>query len=71
VTRHYSIKLYASKAIVTRIGGDYDLLGLALQIAGAADSDHATSNPDASARHDRQEWPSMGVAADTSHVMAA
>lgn len=31
VSRHHSIKLYASKAVVTRIGGDFDLLGLALQ----------------------------------------
>jgi hypothetical protein len=31
VTPHHSIKLYASKAIVTRIGGDYDVLGLAVQ----------------------------------------
>lgn len=31
VSRHHSIKLYASKAVVTRIGGDFDVLGLALQ----------------------------------------
>ncbi len=31
VTRNHSIKLYASKAVATRIGGDFDLLGLALQ----------------------------------------
>ncbi len=31
VTRHHSIKLFGSKAIVTRVGGDFDLFGLALQ----------------------------------------
>ena len=31
VTRHHSIKLYGSKAVATRIGGDYDVYGLALQ----------------------------------------
>jgi hypothetical protein len=31
VSRHHSIKLYASKGAVTRIGGDFDLLGFALQ----------------------------------------
>lgn len=31
VTRHHSIKLYGSKAVATRTGGDFDLLGLALQ----------------------------------------
>lgn len=31
VTRNYSVKLYASKSVATRIGGDFDLLGLALQ----------------------------------------
>lgn len=31
VTRHHSIKLYGSKAVATRIGGDFDLFGLALQ----------------------------------------
>jgi len=31
VTRHYSVKLYASKAVETRIGGHFDLIGLALQ----------------------------------------
>jgi hypothetical protein len=31
VSRRHSIKLYASKAVATRIGGDFDLIGLALQ----------------------------------------
>lgn len=31
VSRHHSIKLYASRAVVTRIGGDFDVLGLAFQ----------------------------------------
>ncbi|MCC6765707.1 MAG: transporter [Deltaproteobacteria bacterium] len=31
VSRRHSIKLYASKAVATRVGGDFDLLGLALQ----------------------------------------
>jgi hypothetical protein len=31
VTRNHSVKLYASKAVATRIGGDFDLVGLALQ----------------------------------------
>lgn len=31
VTRRQSIKLYASKAVATRIGGDFDVVGLALQ----------------------------------------
>lgn len=31
VTRHHSIKLYASKAIVTRFGGDFDTIGMAFQ----------------------------------------
>jgi hypothetical protein len=31
VTRHHSIKLYGSKAVATRVGGDYDVFGLALQ----------------------------------------
>lgn len=31
VTRHQSIKLYASKAVATRVGGDFDLVGVALQ----------------------------------------
>ena len=31
VTRHHSIKLYASKAVATRVGGDFDLIGVALQ----------------------------------------
>lgn len=31
VTRHHSVKLYGSKAVATRIGGDFDLFGLALQ----------------------------------------
>jgi hypothetical protein len=31
VTRHHSIKLYGSKAVATKVGGDFDLLGLALQ----------------------------------------
>ena len=31
VSRHHSIKLYASKGAVTRIGGDFDLIGMALQ----------------------------------------
>jgi hypothetical protein len=30
VSRQYSIKLYASKAIATRIGGDSDIVGLVL-----------------------------------------
>ena len=30
-SRHHSIKLYASKGAVTRIGGDFDLIGMALQ----------------------------------------
>lgn len=32
VNRHSSIKLYASKAVATRIGGDFDLLGMAVQL---------------------------------------
>jgi hypothetical protein len=31
VSRYHSIKLYASKAVATRIGGDFDIVGLALQ----------------------------------------
>ena len=31
MTRHHSIKLYGSKAVATRVGGDFDLLGFALQ----------------------------------------
>jgi hypothetical protein len=31
VTRNHSIKLYASKGVATRVGGDFDLIGLALQ----------------------------------------
>jgi hypothetical protein len=31
LTRHHSIKLYASKALVTRVGGDFDVVGTALQ----------------------------------------
>jgi hypothetical protein len=31
VTRRQSIKLYASKAVATRIGGDFDVVGLVLQ----------------------------------------
>ena len=31
VTRRHSVKLYASKAVATRIGGDFDLVGLAFQ----------------------------------------
>jgi len=31
VSRNNSIKLYASKTVTTRIGGDYDVIGLALQ----------------------------------------
>jgi len=31
VSRHHSLKLYASKAVATRIGGDFDVLGAALQ----------------------------------------
>jgi hypothetical protein len=31
VSRRHSIKLYASKAVATRVGGDFDLIGLALQ----------------------------------------
>lgn len=31
VSRNHSIKLYASKGAVTRVGGDFDLLGIALQ----------------------------------------
>lgn len=32
VTRHNSIKLYASKAVATRIGGDFDVLGIGYQV---------------------------------------
>jgi Putative MetA-pathway of phenol degradation len=32
LTRHNSIKLYASKSVATRIGGDFDLLGIAYQL---------------------------------------
>jgi hypothetical protein len=31
VSRHHSIKLYASKAVATRIGGDFEVIGAALQ----------------------------------------
>ena len=31
VSRHHSIKLYVSKGTSTRIGGDFDLIGVALQ----------------------------------------
>lgn len=31
LSRRYSAKLYASKTVVTRAGGDFDLIGLALQ----------------------------------------
>jgi hypothetical protein len=31
VSRNYSVKLYASKAVATKVGGDFDVLGLALQ----------------------------------------
>jgi hypothetical protein len=31
VSRRHSIKLYASKAVATRIGGDFDIVGLLLQ----------------------------------------
>lgn len=31
VSRRHSIKLYASKAVATKVGGDFDLLGVALQ----------------------------------------
>lgn len=31
VTRHHSVKLYGSKAVATKLGGDFDLVGLALQ----------------------------------------
>lgn len=31
VSRHHSIKLYGSKGVATRVGGDFDLVGLALQ----------------------------------------
>jgi hypothetical protein len=31
VSRHHSIKLYGSKAVATRIGGDFDIVGLVLQ----------------------------------------
>jgi hypothetical protein len=31
VTRYHSIKLYGSKAVATKVGGDFDLVGAALQ----------------------------------------
>jgi hypothetical protein len=32
INRHNSIKLYANKSIVTRIGGDFDVIGVAWQV---------------------------------------
>jgi hypothetical protein len=31
VSRHHSVKLFASKAVATRFGGDFDVIGMALQ----------------------------------------
>jgi hypothetical protein len=31
VSRHHSVKLFASKAVATRFGGDFDVVGMALQ----------------------------------------